>query len=501
MSDKNSKMIMLNEFEKQINVIFNNFYENQFNFEELKTQLKWFIKVWNISRVDIKNIGNESNSIRIYEKEIRYEKSLNISNPEWYTDNTGKGTKIEFENNKMNIGFQCINNGDVNINLRGVDYRNSNNERLPIYLNIKKVILNNKVFLNHDQLICHDEPFVINRRSHNLERINLEIQSETIYDYFPELNMSFENMTSLNYLESKYDELLQKINEYKIEIGQEKADETSSDEKRENSLRLSKTNVAMFGSCVSIDPFRSCYNDYKRDFNKKYEHQRSTIISLMNPKIEYSEDDLVYLIDSHDKNIVTTDIKKDFDKEIFNHLDDIDYLIINLVHDVRWGVLAYEDTYITNSEYIANTEFYKKNKDNLRPINLKDNEEEYYNIWTESCDKFFEYLSEHFPNLKVILQKIELVDYYIGFDCTYKFRQDFHDQAVTLNPFFKKLESYIENNFDVEVIPFPADTTADEGNIWGLYTTHYTMTYYQYVYNEIKIRCLENKIKKIEDSF
>ena len=255
---------MLNEFEKQINVIFNNFYENQFNFEELKTQLKWFIKVWNISRVDIKNIGNESNSIRIYEKEIRYEKSLNISNPEWYTDNTGKGTKIEFENNKMNIGFQCINNGDVNINLRGVDYRNSNNERLPIYLNIKKVILNNKVFLNHDQLICHDEPFVINRRSHNLERINLEIQSETIYDYFPELNMSFENMTSLNYLESKYDELLQKINEYKIEIGQEKADETSSDEKRENSLRLSKTNVAMFGSCVSIDPFRSCYNDYKR---------------------------------------------------------------------------------------------------------------------------------------------------------------------------------------------------------------------------------------------
>lgn len=494
-------MIMLNEFEKQINVIFNNFYENRYAFDELKTQLNWFKKAWTISRVDIKNIGNETNSIRIYEKEIRYEKNLKITTPEWFTDNTGKGTKIEYENKKMKIGFQCINNGDVNINVRGVDYRNFNNERVPIYVNFKNITLNNKVFLDHDQLICHDKPFVIHRRSHNLERINLELESESVYDIFPKLNVSFDDHASLESLEEKYDEILRIINEYKIKIQEETIDETPYDKKTDSPLRLSKTNVAMFGSCVSIDPFRSCYNDYKRDFNKKYEHQRSTIISLMNPKINYDEDDLVYLIDSGDKHIVTADIKKDFDKEIFKHLDDIEYLIINLVHDVRWGVLEYENTYITNSEYIPNTQFYKKNKDKLRPINLKDNEEEYFRIWTKSCDRFFNYLSENFPNLKVILQKIELVDYYIGFDCTYKFRKDFHEQAVTLNPFFKKLESYIENNFDVEVVPFPADTTADEGNIWGLYTTHYTMTYYQYVYNQIKVKCLENKIKKIENSF
>lgn len=493
-SENKIKTQILTEFEEQLDLVFDSYKEKKIDLEHLQNSLYWLKKVWGVSRVDIKNKGNESNNIRFFERDTKYDKDLKIENPEWFSDNTGVGTKIEFKCRKKHLHFQCINDGTLEVSVRGFDYRNLNNERKPVYINCLKLSLNNKESISKDMLISHDEPFVFTKRCHNLERINLEIETKTIYYYFPELKTYF--------LKNNFDDLYKDYENIKKYINSQKNEQESKniisivEKKEENSTE--KTNIGIFGSCVSVDPFRTCYNNYKKDFNKKYEHQRSTIISLMNPKFDYSDEDIKYLRDVPDQLFINSDIWRDFNKEIFNHLGELEYLVINLVHDIRWGVLSFGDTYITNSEYIPETNFYKKNIDKLRPITIYDNEEEYYELWTKNCDKFFEFLSNNYPNLKVILQKIELGEYYVGLDGTYNFRQDFHEQAQKLNPYFKKLEQYIEDNYDVFVVPFPSDTSLDEGNIWGLYSTHYSRSYYENVFSKIKIYVLEEKLKKLQ---
>lgn len=496
-SDVEIKIRFLDEFKVQLSNYINLLSEYS-DFEEYKKNLEWFLNLWDISRIDVKNQGNESNSLRIFENVIRYEPNLNIDFPNWFSDETGQGIQIEHTNRKLNISFQCINKGDLRVILRGSDYRNKLGERIPISVIFSKVIINHAVYLDKSELICHDEPYYIKRQSNNLERINLEVESETIYDIFPRLKSFFKNIENKDDLKREYDNFINYVENEK-NILQQTLNQTSQNEKelQQEDITIKKPVMGMFGSCVSIDPFRSCYNNYKKDFEKRYEHQRCTIISLMNSTPEYNEDELVYLPNTPDKHIVTNDIKKDFNKDLFYHLDGLEYLIINLVHDVRWGVLEYENTYITNSEYIPFTNFYKNNESRLRPINMTDTPEEYFDLWTKCWDKFFEYISTNYPNIKIILQKIELVDKYLSFDGTYKLREDFREQAVTLNPFFKKLESYIEDNFDVEVIPFPPDICGDEGNIWGVFSTHYIKTYYQYVYDKIRIITLEDMIKDL----
>lgn len=482
---------MLTEYEEQLDLIFTNFNENRIDLEHLKNSLNWLRQVWKYSRIDIKNRGNASNNVRFFERDIKYDKDLSIEMPDWFQDDKGKGVKIEFQGRKKHLHFQCIKDGHLEIAIRGLDYRNLQNERKPVSINCIKLLLNNKEFISKDMRISHDEPFIFSKRCHNLERINLEIETKTIYYYYPKLNTVF-NSDNANDLIRDYEEIKEFIQKEKTTP--DSIIQLNPLNKEKEKTEIPKTNVAIFGSCVSVDPFRTCYNNYKKNFNKMYEHQRSTIISLMNPKIDYAEEDIKYLINAHDKLFIDSDIRRDFEKEIFKHLDNIDYLIINVVHDIRWGILSFEDTYITKSDYIFETNFYKNNKEKLRPITIYDNESEYFELWKKNCDKFFEYLSKNYPNLKVILQKIELKDHYIKFDGTYGFRQDFHDQAQKLNPYFKKLEQYIEDNHDVIVIPFPSDTCLDEGNIWGLYSTHYSRSYYENVFNKIKNHVLENKL-------
>ena len=49
-----------------------------------------------------------------------------------------------------------------------------------------------------------------------------------------------------------------------------------------------KTNIAIFGSCVCKDTFRSYYNpNYKEYFDIKIMQPRVSFISLMSKEIEY----------------------------------------------------------------------------------------------------------------------------------------------------------------------------------------------------------------------
>lgn len=184
------KKIMLDEFENQIELILKQFFDKKLSSEECKKSINWLKVCWGVSRVDIKNKGNPSSSITF----SQFDDDLNISFPRWFENHEGKGCLIEYNNRNVDLNFNCVNDGKLNIILRGKDFRNVKNQRVPVYINFTKVVLNDKVLLNSNKLIWHNDTHIIYRKSFDSEKIHLRLESKTIYDYFPNLRPYLDNL-------------------------------------------------------------------------------------------------------------------------------------------------------------------------------------------------------------------------------------------------------------------------------------------------------------------
>ena len=75
--------------------------------------------------------------------------------PDWFKNDEGVGIIIESQKNNIDIELKCIENGILMIKLRGQDVRNKEGERIPIYINYTKMLVNEKSIFK-EKLICHD---------------------------------------------------------------------------------------------------------------------------------------------------------------------------------------------------------------------------------------------------------------------------------------------------------------------------------------------------------
>ena len=105
--------------------------------------------------MDIKNVGTKNNSIKIINISDVF---ASIDFPDWFKNNSGSGCVIQSQKNCINIEFQCIGDGDLVLTLRGIDAKDINNNRVPIYVNYSNLIVNNKLLFGGEKLVCHDKP-------------------------------------------------------------------------------------------------------------------------------------------------------------------------------------------------------------------------------------------------------------------------------------------------------------------------------------------------------
>lgn len=185
----NIKIKMLNEYKSQVNFIFNKYYEKKINLDEYKENMTWLKDVWNLTRVDAKNKGNKSNKIKLLNNENLY-----VSYPNWFHDDLGEGCVIEYENRNIDINLECTNDGNIELILRGKDFRNLDNVRKPIYMNYTKLIINGNVIYNHDNLIWHNDTYIFNKECFDTDILHIQLESKSIYDYFPKLKEEIENI-------------------------------------------------------------------------------------------------------------------------------------------------------------------------------------------------------------------------------------------------------------------------------------------------------------------
>lgn len=246
------------------------------------------------------------------------------------------------------------------------------------------------------------------------------------------------------------------------------------------------------GSCASRIIFNSSVNhNYKQFFHINDSLEVVSIISLMSNPIEYDET-LLNSFDKFDNECVSNDLTKSFLD--FLKQNTIEYLLLDTYFDVECDVIVYdENSYLSDSGRLVRTD-YHRTLHNKRRISVFKNFNEYMELWKEACDKFFRFLRQYCPNIKVILNCSRGALYYLD-ENNNKVRFPKAHYIYESNKIRDILEIYILENYDVDVLPFDENTLALKNHFAHLHTVHYEDKYYTDKTNQL------NEIIKRNDTW
>ncbi|WP_296884164.1 phosphorylcholine transferase LicD [uncultured Methanobrevibacter sp.] len=212
----NVKLKMLNAFETQMNHIFLKYNNQEISFEETMNYLNKYLYLLNFSRFDLKNVGDENNSINI----IKYNPGLNFWFPDWFDDDYGRGCQLEYPNETVKLNVQCERDGNFSLQFRGVDFKNLDNQRIPLYVNFEKIFVNRNKVNYVPQLVWHDEIFQYSKFCQDDEIIDIKIESKTMVDYYPQLKNFFKDIGGSSELNKEFLNVFQFIIYAKLIIQQ-----------------------------------------------------------------------------------------------------------------------------------------------------------------------------------------------------------------------------------------------------------------------------------------
>ena len=180
------KFKILDNFIFEAEKIFNGYFESNSDNYIFKNHINRFFDSWKICRLDLRNLGGKFNSVNL----LNDESFLNIKYPTWLDD--GKGCVIESDMHFLDLNVKCYEQGNFKLYLRGVDFRVNPNNRIPTFINFKKLSINNQLIFDENKLLCHDEPFIYNYDCNDGEKLEINVEFKTIFDYFPKL-LDFQN--------------------------------------------------------------------------------------------------------------------------------------------------------------------------------------------------------------------------------------------------------------------------------------------------------------------
>ena len=175
-------------------------HDNTFNFQKsvkngqiIKVKVKWkpisanslftiasdserLLSTLTNCRIDIKNRG-KYNNIKI----IDCSDSCKISNPKWFNDNSGIGSVLESNDGNLNISFECINDGNLYVAFRGVDLRNRDDERIPIFIEYHEIKIDEEYLIHESEITWHDKPVIFNKKVKNGQIVNIKAKWGPLY--------------------------------------------------------------------------------------------------------------------------------------------------------------------------------------------------------------------------------------------------------------------------------------------------------------------------------
>ena len=143
------------------------------------TEKAAYLKIYQKSRIDIKNFGGKNHAVSMISNSDR---AVQVQTPGWFKNDQGTGLVIQSTKGIMETEIQCIGNGELTIWLRGMDCRNENNIRIPVWINYTCLLVNNMRILNEPKLVWHDRPFVYKLRVTDGEIIKIHAEWQSSQD-------------------------------------------------------------------------------------------------------------------------------------------------------------------------------------------------------------------------------------------------------------------------------------------------------------------------------
>lgn len=149
-----------------------------------ETKLQKTISPLQTARIDIKNFGNENNAVKILK--IKNKKNTVVSTPNWFKNEQGQGTKIETVGKNVIFKIKCINDGELSIQLTGLNKSNKDGKRYPIWIDYTLCEINGKNILKDDVTkVWHDKRFTYKIDVKNNDEVILKLKWN-IHDYSEE---------------------------------------------------------------------------------------------------------------------------------------------------------------------------------------------------------------------------------------------------------------------------------------------------------------------------
>lgn len=125
------------------------------------------------ARIDIKNIGDEDNSILIISNS---DSTAKIIYNNFINDEKGSGLTIQSSKCFLYLELKCRNEGLLNIKLMGTYNKSKNNKALPIYIDFMKLMINDEDYLEQNQVAWHNKPFTVEKEVEDGEIVKLYIE-------------------------------------------------------------------------------------------------------------------------------------------------------------------------------------------------------------------------------------------------------------------------------------------------------------------------------------
>lgn len=106
------------------------------------------------ARIDVKNVGDNNNNLQFSKKSIYSD----ITSPQWFSKH---GVGYVVEDNSLNFDslLTIIGDGVLDIYLRGLDIRDINGFKIPVYINFTSLKVDGIEKLSGGLSIWHDKPF------------------------------------------------------------------------------------------------------------------------------------------------------------------------------------------------------------------------------------------------------------------------------------------------------------------------------------------------------
>ena len=199
-------------------------------------------KKYSIGRVDIKNFGSEESSIQtVYCSDT----AASVKSPAWFQDDCGKGVVIQSTKGCLEVKIKCIGDGELKIWLRGMDYREKNGMRMPVWVEFICMCVDGKALFNNSQLVWHDEPFRHSMKVLDGQLVRIYVEWKDAQD-----SLSYERVTMLQQF-GEMKEKIRKLEQVKFK--------NENDLKREHKKleKLEKDNIDLKKENNNLMKFKS----------------------------------------------------------------------------------------------------------------------------------------------------------------------------------------------------------------------------------------------------